>query len=132
MLLFLNSLTPLSLHAGWFNRGKEYGMKALDVFKDTILSEFEGLASDLGGELSSITNYDTSDIKGLLDNVDKDKIKKLVEKVRPLIPEYYEKAKDMATDIFQQGKKEFDKIREEVENEVRACSTSLHSRESGS
>ena len=93
-------------------------MKALDAFKETVLAEFKGVASDLGGEFSSITNYDTSDVKGLLDNVDKDKIKKLVEKVRPLIPEYYDKAKKMAMDIFKQGKDEFDKIREEVEKEV--------------
>lgn len=103
---------------GWFNRGKEYGLTALDVFKDTVLSEFKGLASDIGGEISAIGNYDTKDVKGLLDNVDKDKIKELVEKVKPLIPEYYEKARKMATDIFNQGKTEFDRIREEVENEV--------------
>lgn len=102
----------------WLSRGKDYGVKALDVFKDTVLSEFKGLASDIGGEISAIGNYDTKDVKGLLDNVDKDKIKSLVEKVKPLIPEYYEKARKMATDIFNQGKKEFDKIREEVENEV--------------
>ena len=119
------SMTLASVSAGWFNRGKDYGKKALDIFKDTILSEFKGLASDVGGELSSITNYDTSDIKGLLDNVDKDKIKKLVEKVRPLIPEYYEKAKKMATDIFNQGKREFDKIKEEVENEVKSPNHSV-------
>lgn len=107
-------------------------MKALDVFKDTILSEVSQFVIDDSSPPRSLANPLNSDIKGLLDNVDKDKIKKLVEKVRPLIPEYYEKAKDMATDIFQQGKKEFDKIREEVENEVRACSTSLHSRESRS
>ena len=106
------------MYAGWLNRGKEYGLKAMNVFKETVLSEFEGLAGDLGGELSSITNYDTSDIKGLLVNVDKDKIKKLVEKIRPLIPEYYEKVQKMATDVFEQGKEEFDKIREEVEKEV--------------
>lgn len=103
---------------GWLNRGKDYGLQALDVFKDTVLSEFKGLASDIGGEISAIGNYDTKDVKGLLDNVDKDKIKELVEKVKPLIPEYYEKARKMATDIFNQGKKEFDRIREEVENEV--------------
>ena len=101
-------------------------MKALDVFKETILSEFKGLADDLGGELSSITNFDTSDIKGLLDNVDKDKIKKLVEKTRPLLAEYYDKAQKMAMDIFEQGKEEFDKIREEVEKEVRvSCSSTV-------
>jgi len=88
------------------------------MFKDTVLSEFKGLASDIGGEISAIGNYDTKDVKGLLDDVDKDKIKELVEKVKPLIPEYYEKARKMATDIFNQGKTEFDKIREEVENEV--------------
>ena len=88
------------------------------MFKDTVLSEFKGLASDIGGEISAIGNYDTKDVTGLLDNVDKDKIKELVEKVKPLIPEYYEKAKKMATDIFNQGKEEFDRIREEVENEV--------------
>lgn len=120
--MVLNQFTLASSYPGWFNRGKEYGTKALDIFKETILSEFKSVASDLGGELSSITNYDTSDIKGLLDNVDKDKIKKLVEKVRPLIPEYYDKAKNMAMDIFDQGKKEFDKIRDEVENEVKALS----------
>ena len=110
---------------GWLNRGKEYGMKAMDIFKETILSEFKGIADDLGGELSSITNYDTSDIKGLLDNIDKDKIKKLVEKARPLISEYYDKAQKMAMDIFEQGKEEFDKIREEVESEVRVSCTVL-------
>lgn len=94
-------------------------MKALDVFKESVLSEFTGLASDLGGELSAIGNYDTADVKGLLENVDKDKIKKLVERVRPLIPEYYEKARKVAMDIFNQGKAEFDKIKEEVEKEVR-------------
>lgn len=88
------------------------------MFRETVLSEFKGLASDIGGEISAIGNYDTKDVKGLLDNVDKDKIKELVEKVKPLIPEYYEKARNMATDIFNQGKKEFDRIREEVENEV--------------
>ena len=93
-------------------------MRALDIFKDTVLSEFKGLASDIGGEISAIGNYDTKDVKGLLDNVDKEKIKELVEKVKPLIPEYYEKARKMATDIFNQGKTEFDRIREEVENEV--------------
>jgi len=93
-------------------------MKALDIFKDTVLSEFKGLADDIGGEISAIGNYDTENVKGLLDNVDKDKIKSLVEKVKPLIPEYYEKVQKMATDIFNQGKTEFDKIREQVENEV--------------
>lgn len=88
------------------------------MFQETVLSEFKGLASDVGGEISAIGNYDTKNVKGLLDNVDKDKIKALVEKVKPLIPEYYEKAKKMATDIFNQGKTEFDKIREEVEKEV--------------
>lgn len=88
------------------------------MFQETILSEFKGLASDVGGEISAIGNYDTKDVKGLLDNVDKDKIKSLVEKVKPLIPEYYDKAMKMATDIFNQGKTEFDKIREEVEKEV--------------
>lgn len=88
------------------------------MFQETVLSEFKGLASDVGGEISAIGNYDTENVKGLLDNVDKDKIKALVEKVKPLIPEYYEKAKKMATDIFNQGKTEFDKIREEVEKEV--------------
>ena len=93
-------------------------MKAFDMFKDTILSEFKSVASDLGGEFSSVAKYDTSDVKGLLDNVDKDKIKKLVEKARPLISEYYRKAEKMAMDIFNQGKDEFDRIREEVEKEV--------------
>ena len=106
------------IYTGWFQRGKDYGMKAFDMFKDTILSEFKAVASDLGGEFSSITNYDTSDVKGLLDNVDKAKVKKLVEKARPLISEYYRKAEKMAMDIFKQGKDEFDKIREEVEKEV--------------
>lgn len=82
------------------------------------MSEFKGLASDVGGEIAAIGNYDTSNVKGLLDNVDKDKIKSLVEKVKPLIPEYYEKVKKMATDIFNQGKTEFEKIKEEVEKEV--------------
>lgn len=102
----------------WFNRGKDYGMKALDVFKESVLSEFTGLASDLGGELSAIGNYDTGDVKGLLDNVDKDKIKELVERVKPLIPEYYEKAKKVAMDVFDEGKTQFEKIKEEVEKEV--------------
>lgn len=93
-------------------------MKALDMFKETVLTEFKGMAKGVGGELSAIASYDTGNIKGLLDNVDKDKIKELVEKVKPLIPEYYEKAKKMATDIFNQGKKEFDKIKAEVEKEV--------------
>lgn len=103
---------------GWLNGAEDYGLKALDMFKDTVLSEFKGLASDIGGEISAIGNYDTKDVTGLLDNVDKDKIKELVEKVKPLIPEYYEKARKMATDIFNQGKEEFDRIREEVEKEV--------------
>lgn len=111
-------LSLCCMYTGWLQRGKDYGMKAFDMFKDTILSEFKGVVSDLGGEVSSITNYDTSDVKGLLDNVDKDKVKKLVEKARPLISEYYRKAEKMATDIFKQGKDEFDKIREEVEKEV--------------
>ena len=106
------------IYTGWFQRGKDYAMKAFDMFKDTILSEFKSVASDLGGEFSSIAKYDTSDVKGLLDNVDKDKIKKLVEKARPLISEYYRKAEKMAMDIFKQGKDEFDRIREEVEKEV--------------
>lgn len=115
--IILSSLT-LFLNTEWFDRGKEYGLKALKVFEEAVLSEFKGLIGDVGGELSSITKYDTADIKGLLVNVDKEKIKKLVERVRPLIPEYYDKAKSMATDIFEQGKEEFDKIREQVEREV--------------
>ena len=97
------------------------------MFQETILSEFKGLASDVGGEISAIGNYDTKDVKGLLDNVDKDKIKSLVEKVKPLIPEYYDKAMKMATDIFNQGKTEFDRIREEVEKEVKNLLFELNS-----
>ena len=88
------------------------------MFKESILSEFKGLADDVGGDLSGIGSYNTGDIKGLLDNVDKEKIKKLVLKIRPLIPEYYEKAREMAMDVFNQGKEEFEKIKEEVEKEV--------------
>lgn len=115
---FIARSLTLFLNTEWFDRGKEYGLKALKVFEEAVLSEFKGLIGDVGGELSSITKYDTADIKGLLVNVDKEKIKKLVERVRPLIPEYYDKAKSMATDIFEQGKEEFDKIREQVEQEV--------------
>ena len=94
-------------------------LKLLQMFKETILTEITGLAADVGGGFGSLTNYDTGDIKGLLDNVDSEKVRKLVEKVRPLIPEYIEKVRKIAMDTFEQGKKEFDKIRAEVEGEVR-------------
>ena len=54
------------------------GMKAMKIFKETILAELSGMfgdiAGDLGGELSSLTNYDNGDINGLLDKVNKTKV----------------------------------------------------------
>lgn len=70
------------------------------MFKDIVLFEFKGLVSDIGGEILVIGNYDIKDVKGFLDNVDKDKIKELVEKVKFFIFEYYEKVRKMVIDIF--------------------------------
>lgn len=53
-------------------------MKAFKIFQETILSEIQGMvggiAGEVGGELGSLTNYDTSNINGLLDNVNKTKV----------------------------------------------------------
>ena len=94
------------------------GLKLLKMFKETILTEITGLADDVGGGFGSMTNYDTGDISGLLDNVDKEKVRKLVEKIKPLIPEYIEKFRKIAMDVFEQGKREFNKVKAEVEKEV--------------
>lgn len=79
-------------------------MKVFDVFKESVLFEFIGLVSDFGGELLVIGNYDIGDVKGFLDNVDKDKIKELVERVKFFIFEYYEKVKKVVMDVFNEGK----------------------------
>lgn len=53
-------------------------MKAFKIFQETILSEIQGMVGDIagevGGELGSLTNYDTANINGLLDNVNKTKV----------------------------------------------------------
>ena len=63
----------------YYKKGKAYGLKALKMFEETVLQEMKSIGSDIagdiGGEIGSITNYDTGDINGLLDKVNKTKVK---------------------------------------------------------
>ena len=48
------------------------------MFEETVLAEMKSIGSDIagdiGGEIGSLTNYDTSDINGLLDKVNNTKV----------------------------------------------------------
>lgn len=63
----------------YYKKGKAYGLKALKMFEETVLKEMKNIGSDIagdiGGEIGSITSYSTGDINGLLDKVNKTKVK---------------------------------------------------------
>ena len=93
-------------------------MKGLKMMEETIFKEIKGIARDVGGEMSSIVSYDNADVKGLLDNVNSTKVKAFVDKARPIINRYIDEIQKTAIRVFNQGKEQFEKIKEEVEKEV--------------
>ena len=93
-------------------------MKGLKMMEETVFKEIKGIARDVGGEMSSIVSYDNADVKGLLDNVNSTKVKAFVEKARPLINKYIDQIERTAIQVFNEGKKQFETIRKQVEEEV--------------
>ena len=105
--------------SGYMDVGLSMTMDAIAAIQAKLMESMGSIASDMTKQITTLSEYDTSDIKGLLDDVDPVPVREFVEEAKPKIADYIDEMQQLAKKYIDIGIEKAKEAKDEIENEVR-------------
>ena len=93
-------------------------MDAIAFIQAKLMESIGSIASDMTKQITTLSEYDTSDVKGLLDDVDPVPVREFVEEAKPKIADYIDEMQELAKKYIDIGIEKAKQAKDEIENEV--------------
>ena len=114
-------LTSCSLE--YMDIGLGMMMDGVAFIQAKLMESLSNIAGDMSKQITTLSEYDTSDIKGLLDDVDPVPVRNFVEEAKPKIGEFIDEMQKMAKKYLDVGAEKAMEAKDEIESEVCVCHT---------
>ena len=98
-------------------------MDGIAFIQAKMMESLSNIAGDMTKQITTLSEYDTSDVKGLLDGVDPVPVRNFVEEAKPKIGEFIDEMQRMAKKYLEIGIEKAEEAKKEIESEV--CILSL-------
>ena len=82
--------------SGYVDVGLTMTMDAIAFIQAKLMESIGSIASDMTKQITTLSEYDTSDVKGLLDDVDPVPVREFVEEAKPKIADYIDEMQRLA------------------------------------
>ena len=82
------------------------------------MESLSNIAGDMTKQITTLSEYDTSNVKGLLDDVDPVPVRNFVEEAKPKVGEFIDDMQTLANKYFEIGVEKAQEARDEIEKEV--------------
>ena len=93
-------------------------MDGIAFIQAKIQESLSNIAGDMTKQMTTLSEYDAGDIKGLLDDVDPVPVRNFVEEAKPKIGEFIDEMQKMAKKYMEVGKEKAIEAKDEIESEV--------------
>ena len=104
--------------SGYVDVGLTMTMDAIAFIQAKLMESIGSIASDMTKQITTLSEYDTSDVKGLLDDVDPVPVREFVEEAKPKIADYIDEMQELAKKYIDIGIEKAKQAKDEIENEV--------------
>ena len=104
--------------SGYVDVGLSMTMDAIAFIQAKLMESIGSIASDMTKQITTLSEYDTSDVKGLLDDVDPVPVREFVEEAKPKIADYIDEMQELAKKYIDIGIEKAKQAKDEIENEV--------------
>ena len=108
----------MNLSSGYLDDGLAMTMKGISYIQAKLMESMGSIASDMTQQITTFNEYDASDIKGLLDDVDPVSVREFVQEARPKISGYIEEMERLGMKYFKLGLEKAIEAKDEIEKEV--------------
>ena len=113
---------------GYIETGKEYVDIGLGMMMDGVafiqaklMESLSNIAGDMSKQIMTLSEYDTNDIKGLLDDVDPVAVRNFVEEAKPKIGKLIDDMQRMAKKYLETGIEKAEEAKTEIESEAESA-----------
>ena len=93
-------------------------MDGIAFIQAKMMESLANIAGDMTKQITTLSEYDTSDIKGLLDDVDPVPVSNFVEEAKPKIGEFVDEMQRLAKKYLEVGIDKAKEAKDEIESEV--------------
>ncbi len=93
-------------------------MDGIAFIQAKMMESLANIAGDMTKQITTLSEYDTSDIKGLLDDVDPVPVSNFVEEAKPKIGEFIDEMQRLAKKYLEVGIDKAKEAKDEIESEV--------------
>lgn len=93
-------------------------MDGIAFIQAKLMESMANIAGDMTKQITTLSEYDTSDIKGFLDDVDPVPVRNFVEEAKPKIGEFIDEMQKMAKKYLEIGIEKGKEAKKEIESEV--------------
>lgn len=93
-------------------------MDGIAFVQEKLMESLSNIAGDMTKQMTTRSEYDTSGIKGFLDNVDPVPVRNFVEEAKPKVGEFIDEMQKIAKKYIKIGIEKAKEAKEEIESEV--------------